>query len=232
MKPLVTVILAAGILLGLSKTGPAQQGAKAMFYDGEGASVMAERPQVQPKGKQGTQPSLGLKYWIELVDTDGRRVEVTTDHMFRSGDRIKMRLETNRDGYLYLLNVGSTGRFHLLFPQPKLAEGSNFVRARTVYEIPNGAHITFDDHPGEERLLALLSPQPMTDPALRFDPRTMEVLEDDGRRMVRTAQQKGVKDLTLEVDAAAPAPGAYAVASLASLGDKGLLRVEIKLRHR
>jgi hypothetical protein len=232
MKPLATAILAAGMVFGLSQTGLAQQGAKAMFYDGEGASFMAERPQVQPKGKQGAQPSLGLKYWIELVDAGGQRVEVTTDHLFRSGDRIKMHLETNRDGYLYLLNVGSTGRYHLLFPQPQLAEGSNFVKARTVYEIPAGAHITFDDHPGEERLVALLSPHPMTDPALRFDPRTMEVSEDDGRRIVKTAQQKGAKDLTLEVDTAAPAPGAYAVASLASLGDKGLLSVEIKLRHR
>ena len=232
MKPLATAILAAAMVFGLSQPGLAQQGAKALFYNDDGATVMAEQPQMHPKGRPGAQPCLGLKYWIELVDPDGQRVEVTTDHMFRSGDRIKMRLETNRDGYLYLFTVGSTGRYRLLFPQPQQTGGSTLVKARTVYEIPNGAHIKFDDHPGEERLLALLSPQPMTDPALRVDPRTLEELDEDGRRADSTAQQKGAKDLILEVDATAQAPGAYAVASLASLGDKGLLSVEIKLRHR
>jgi hypothetical protein len=236
MKPLVTLLVAVGVYFGILSSAQAQEGAKAIFYSGEGASLMAKRPDGQPQGqpreRTRTRVYLGLKYWIELVGQGGRRAEVTPEHAFQSGDRIKLRLETNRDGYLYLLNMGSTGRYHLLFPNPRLAGGSNLVKARTVYEIPHGAHITFDDNPGEERLLVLLSAHPMADPTLRFDPRTMALPNGEGLRTVSTIHQKGAKDLTLEVDTGGPEPRAYAVAPLASAGEEGLLAVEITLQHR
>ncbi len=253
MKSYAIVIATAGLLVGWSSAAYSQGGAKALFYTEEGATTMPKpppqrqataTPKVQRDPRTAATPAertpetpkkesyLGIKYAIELVGKDGTRVEVTPDRVFQSGDRIKVRVETNRDGYLYLLNVGSTGRYHLLFPHPKLSEGSNFVKARAVYDIPYGAFIRFDDNPGEESLLVMLSPYPMTEPAPSADPRTRVVPPQEGQRIVRTAQARGAKDLTLEVDTAGTEPAAYAVAPLSSLGEQGMLVLEIKLRHR
>jgi uncharacterized protein DUF4384 len=239
MKALAIVLVAAAVLVGLSATGFSQEGAKAIFYS-DGATVMAKPapssaptrpPQKVAEAPPTRERYLGIKYWIELVKPDGSRVEVAPDRVFQSGDRIKVRVETNRNGYLYLLSVGSTGRYQLLFPHPKLADGSNLVKARTVYDVPHGALIRFDDNAGEELLLIVLSPNPMGEPLPSADPRTRALPAQEGQRLVKTAQLQGAKDLTLEVDTGSE-PAGYAVAPLAALTDQIKIVVELKLRHR
>jgi hypothetical protein len=254
-KVLTALAAAVGIFPGVAASGLAQEGAKALFYSGEGTAVRASEPaRPGPGGRTGAEPAaaprpgpsagapaagtaarggyFGIKYWVELVGRDGTRVEVTPDRVFRSGDRIRLRVETNRDGYLYLLNAGSTGRYHLLFPHPKLAGGSNLVKAGAVYDIPHGAFIRFDDNPGEEVLFIVLSPRPMTDMPVRADDMTRHVPDEDGRQLVQRARLQGAKDLVLEVDASPAEPRSYAVAPLSSLGEQGLLVLEVKLRHQ
>jgi hypothetical protein len=46
-----------------------------------------------------------------------------------------------------------------------------------------------------------------------------------------TAQQKGAKDLILEVDSESPEPASYAAAPLASLEGGQMITLEIKLKH-
>jgi hypothetical protein len=238
---LLLVMLVAGMAVG-------QEGAKALFYSGDGTTVApkpsaakpdsraaAAKPKlvgVPPVATAGRPVYIGLKYWLELIDTTGQRREVTPDRVFRSGERIKLRIEPNHDGYLYLVNIGSTGRYHLLFPDPRIGDGGNAVRARTIYDVPYGAFIRFDDNPGEETLLVVLSPTPLSDVDLRADTRTRALPSADGQHLLQAAQLRGAKDLTLETDPQDTQPRAYAVAPLASLGDRGILSLEIKLRHR
>ena len=225
-------------MLGSVASGACADGAKALFYTPEGSSVM---PKTSAPAEAGRAPRngataqtgerfLGIKYSIELVKPDGSRYDVVPEYIFQSGDRIKIRVETNRDGYLYLVNVGSTGRYHLLFPHPRLAGGSNAVKARTVYDIPYGAYIRFDANPGDETLLIVLSPGPMSGLPTP-DVRTRTLTEAEGQRLVKTAQLRGAKDLTLEIDSG-PEPAGYAVAPLSTLGEQVSIVLEIKLRHR
>ena len=234
---------AGGVFLGVicflaSWAWAEATGAKAIFYSGEGPTVMvtpSESPTL-PKVETKTEPKkekyMGIAYWVELIGKEGQKQRVTTERTFRSGERIRLHLVSNWDGYLYLINIGSTGRSHLLFPHPAIAGGNNFVKANTPYEIPYSAYIRFDENRGEEILLVMLSPTPMAGLISSPDPRTQALTTEEADRLTKVAQQRGAKDLILEVDTASPQPGSYAVAPLSVLEKGGqMISLQIKLRH-
>jgi hypothetical protein len=99
---------------------------------------------------------LGLRYSI-LKREGGESVEVTPGAVFRSGDRIRLRVEANSDGYLYIVHRGSSGVWKPLFPSSEVAGGSNKIEKGKSYEIPSGYVFTFDEQPGEEKLFIVLS---------------------------------------------------------------------------
>jgi hypothetical protein len=102
---------------------------------------------------------LGLRYSI-LKRTDDGAVEVDSTSVFRAGDRIRLRVEVNDPGYLYVINRGSSGTWKPLFPSPEVAGGDNRVDRGAAYEIPAGYVFTFDEQPGEEKLFVVFSRQP------------------------------------------------------------------------
>jgi len=105
---------------------------------------------------------LGLRYSI-LKREDSGSVEVDPDTVFHSGDRIRLRVDVNTTGYLYIVNRGSSGNWKPLFPSPEIAEGNNRVEKGKQYEIPSGYVFTFDDQPGQEKLFIVFSHQTVSD---------------------------------------------------------------------
>lgn len=241
------VVLVGGALLwiaSLSAPALAQEGAKSIFYSDAGTRVVTTTPSVTPKAG-GSSPAvaarkspsghaeyLGIAYWVDLIAPDGGKRRVSTDHIFHSGDRIKLNLRTNRPGYLYLLNVGSSGQTHMLFPNPAAGAGMNAVKANLTYEVPVGASIRFDNTPGEETLVIMLSPEPMKEIAPTAPPRTAMLSSEDATRLLAGAQAKGAKDLLVEADSAGLQPATYAVAPVAALKDGAMITVRVKLRHQ
>jgi hypothetical protein len=173
---------------------------------------------------------MGLSYWVELIGKGGQKQRVTTERTFRSGERIRLRVVSNRDGYLYLANIGSTGRSAVLFPHRSVGGGSSFVKASTPYEIPYSASIRFDENPGVETLLLILSTKPLDGTALAGG-QTRPLTIEETRRVTALTQQKGAKDLVLELDSESPEPASYAAAPLASLEGGQMITLQIKLRH-
>jgi hypothetical protein len=217
-----------------------ERGAKAIFHSGEGPTVMASssgtieetKPTVTSKKATSTIPQvekyMGISYWIELLDSTGQRNRVTTASTFRSGDRIKLHIETNQNGYLYVINVGSTGQSHFLFPNSGV--NSNFVTAWTPYEIPYNTYMRFDANPGEELLLVMLSPNPIGN--MPFTPSINRPLNNqETQQYTQLAQAKGAKDIVLETESTGINPASYVVAPMSSLGS-GMITLKIKLRHR
>ncbi len=94
---------------------------------------------------------MGLNYWLDLDGVGS----VTSDHVFRTGDRIRLRVRSNVDGYLSLWSLDSSGRGTLLFPKPGSGEESNKVQADTEYVTPG--EIRFAPPVEEERLLVFFS---------------------------------------------------------------------------
>lgn len=102
---------------------------------------------------------LGLRYSILKYAGDEQYMEVDPDLIFRSGDRIRLRVQVNDPAYLYIVMKGSSGNWRVLFPSPEYDSGSNRVLPGRDYDIPSRTRFVFDETPGEEKLFFVLSRQ-------------------------------------------------------------------------
>ena len=90
-------------------------------------------------------------------------METDADAVFHAGDHIRLAVESNDDGYLYVVNRGSSGTWKVLFPSAEIKGGDNHIQRRTRFEIPSGYTFTFDEQPGEEKLFIVFSREPEPD---------------------------------------------------------------------
>ena len=98
---------------------------------------------------------IGLKYRILVPGYRDQPVEVDPNTTFRSGDSIKLAIEQNVDGYLYMAQHGSNGRWEWLIPGwAGAVESSPGGRERVI---PQGFWIEFDETVGTERVFLYLS---------------------------------------------------------------------------
>jgi hypothetical protein len=96
----------------------------------------------------------GTKITIELM-RGGKLNFVKPDYKFRSGDKIRLRLKTNFEGYITVLNLGSSGNVNLLYP---VNGRDNFVTPTTDYQIPgDDGWIVFDNTTGTEIVSVIMS---------------------------------------------------------------------------
>jgi hypothetical protein len=98
---------------------------------------------------------LGLKYAI-VKGTN----EVPVDTVFRAGDRIQLRVETNGAGYLYVISRGSSGTWKPLFPSPEVEDGNNRVDGFHSYDLPPKSRLIFDEQTGSEKVFVVFSRDP------------------------------------------------------------------------
>ena len=91
--------------------------------------------------------------------------EIDPDTSFRSGDRIRLKVDANTSGYLYVVMRGSSGTWKLLFPSAEVAGGSNHVSKGESRQIPSGerGQFVFDEQAGNEKLFIVLTRQPEPD---------------------------------------------------------------------
>lgn len=83
-----------------------------------------------------------------LVDDSSKEIEwtperVEADTLFADGDRVRLSIESPRDGYLYVIDRevytdGTTSDPYLIFPTLKTRNGANSVSAGKVIELPDG----------------------------------------------------------------------------------------------
>jgi hypothetical protein len=108
---------------------------------------------------------LGLRYSVLKREGSGKFVEVDPDSTFRSGDRIRLNVDTNTPGYLYVVMQGSSGNWRLLFPSSDVEGGSNRIEKGASQQIPAGdkGQFMFDEQSGTEKLFLVLSRKPEAD---------------------------------------------------------------------
>ncbi|MDT4955157.1 MAG: hypothetical protein QOJ02_3295 [Acidobacteriota bacterium] len=110
--------------------------------------------------------SLGLGYTLYKRDSMGNAVRVDPTQEFYAGDRIRLSLETNTDGYLYIFHTENNGEPEMLYPDARLGKGNNKIEAHVPYEIPwNEPGVEnwfkFDANPANERLYVVVTRQPL-----------------------------------------------------------------------
>ena len=103
-----------------------------------------------------------------MRDSNGLAVRVDPDHVFRKGDRVRVLLETNSDGYLYIFNTTDDGPATLIYPDASLDDAGNYLQAHVPFEIPSSLAsderlrwFAFDETAGNERLFFVFTREPL-----------------------------------------------------------------------
>jgi hypothetical protein len=103
-----------------------------------------------------------------MRDSNGLAVRVDPTREFRKGDRVRLLVETNADGYIYIFNTTDGGQPVLIYPDPELDEAGNYVQAHVPFDIPaSGAAeerlrwLTFDEHAGAEKVYVVFTREPL-----------------------------------------------------------------------
>ena len=107
-------------------------------------------------------PRLGIGLTLFSRDSNGLAVRVDPDRVFQKGDRVRLLLETNSDGYLYIFNRTNDGPPVMIYPDAEIDEGGNYLQAHVPFETASDAAeerlrwFAFDQNTGTEKVLLCL----------------------------------------------------------------------------
>jgi hypothetical protein len=111
---------------------------------------------------------LGLGVTLFMRDSNGLAVRVDPEHVFRKGDRVRVLLETNTDGYLYIFNTTDDGAATMIYPDAELDEAGNYLQAHVPFETPSSTSaderlrwFAFDQAAGTEHLFFVFTREPL-----------------------------------------------------------------------
>ena len=114
-------------------------------------------------------PRIGLGMTLFMRDSNGLAVRTDPDHVFRKGDRVRVLLETNSDGYLYIFNTTNDGPPVMIYPNADLDEAGNYIQAHVPFEIPSSLAaeerlrwFAFDEIAGTEHLFFVFTRDPLS----------------------------------------------------------------------
>lgn len=125
-------------------------------------------PSSSDSSKPVNGPRLGLGLTLFMRDSNGLAVRVDPDHVFQKGDRVRVLLETNADGYLYIFNTTDNGPATMIYPDADLDEAGNYLQAHVPFEIPTSLSaeerlrwFAFDENAGTEHLFFVFTREPL-----------------------------------------------------------------------
>jgi hypothetical protein len=114
--------------------------------------------------------AIALGYTMFMRDVNGRAVRIDPAREFHNGDRIRISLEPNVDGYLYVFHTEGDGQPEMIFPDARLGGGENWVEAHVPIEVPSTVEtderlrwFQFYGNPATERLFVVVTREPLSD---------------------------------------------------------------------
>ena len=139
---------------------------------------------------------LAVRYSILKEVAADEWLEVDADSGFRSGDRIRIQVEGNQNGYMYIFSKGTSGTWKTLFPSEEVEDGDNRVRPRRPVLYPSENHVfRFTDKPGVEEVFLAFSRNPDED----FDKLIYDVNRGSATaKRIMVAGGKPIKDSMIE----------------------------------
>ena len=134
-----------------------------------------EKPNTSGPSSKPSEPAtpvnasrLGIGLTLFMRDSNGMAVRVDPDRVFSKGDRVRVLLETNTDGYLYIFNSTDDGPATMIYPHADLDEAGNYLQAHVPFEIPTSLAteerlrwFAFDENAGTERLFLVFTREPL-----------------------------------------------------------------------
>jgi len=81
---------------------------------------------------------LKLEWRVFKVKDDGSQEETSPLAVFHAGDRLRLSVRTNQDGYLYIVHQSSpTAPGQIIFPDSRINNGSNVVNKGEEFVLPS-----------------------------------------------------------------------------------------------
>ena len=148
--------VAANVPAGNAAAAPTTTaGAKTLFYGDPKLVATGGAPAAAPTG---------LRYRLVQASASGGETDVDpATAVFKAGDRVRLAFESNIDGYLYVVQEGSSGRWAVMFPHPDSNGGRNTIRRGAEYMVPPDGWFQFDENVGTELLFVVLSKEPLSE---------------------------------------------------------------------
>ncbi|MFN2577027.1 MAG: DUF4384 domain-containing protein [Pyrinomonadaceae bacterium] len=113
---------------------------------------------------------IAVGYTIFIRDVNGRAVRVDPAREFHNGDRLRISLEPNIDGYLYVFHTEGDGRPEMIFPDARLEGGENWIEAHVPIDVPSTVEtderlrwFQFYGNPATEHLFVVVTREPLAD---------------------------------------------------------------------
>jgi serine/threonine protein kinase len=83
----------------------------------------------------------------------GNEEAVSPDTTFYSGEGVKVSIQAEQNGYIYILLQGSSGKVFMLYPDPRIRGGNNQIAKGEMLSIPaDNGWFQFDKNPGTENI--------------------------------------------------------------------------------
>ena len=147
LLPLVIVVLTAPLVFG-ERIAPAEgfpsSGQNPLFDDRpvtiqrkKKTNRAPRRTRKQPQAVERV-PLLKLQWRVLKVKEDGNDEETSPVALFHAGDRLRLAVKTNQDGYLYIIHQAApTQPGQIIFPDSRLNNGRNDVDRTQEFVLPS-----------------------------------------------------------------------------------------------
>lgn len=118
--------------------------------------LLLAAPAAVPAAPPASVPLISIALEMKAGDS-ARTMEAA--HVFATGDTVRFRLRPRVDGYLYVLDLNTSGRYEVLFPRPETGN-DNRIEQGHEYLLPatDGGWFQIAGPAGRERLYFVLSP--------------------------------------------------------------------------
>src|ERR1041385_3075198 len=114
--------------------------------------------------------AIALGYTMFMRDVNGRAVRIDPTREFHNGDRIRISLEPNIDGYLYVFHTEGDGQPEMIFPDARLEGGKNWIAAHVPIDVPSTVEtderlkwLQFYGNPATEHLFVVVTREPLSE---------------------------------------------------------------------
>src|SRR5438094_7020615 len=112
--------------------------------------------------------AIGLGYTLFMRGANGRSVRAEPTREFHNGDGVRISLEPNVDSYLYIFHTEGDNAPEMIYPDPRLDGGENWIEAHVPMEVPSSEEsderlrwFTFYGTAGVERLYVVITRAPL-----------------------------------------------------------------------
>ena len=124
--------------------------------------VLAMLPLAWSQSKSMTQGTHRMELMLERLDGSGWKT-IDPALVLAHGDHVRFRFRTNFDGYLYVTNQSTSGKYEQLFPRAETGQDNRILSGKD-YQVPaTSVAFRIDGPPGHEVVYWLVSPARLND---------------------------------------------------------------------